>query len=294
MRRIVFFAVMMCGLASGVISPVAAQADEISTAQDGKTKINLSGRQRMLSQRMAKAACFAAIGVKSEYHLQEARDAHRLFGATLHRLRHGDANLGMRVETTPRILMELDGVEELWRAYGTYVNRAAQDSDAADEMLSLIAALNLPVLRQMNRAVGAFEGHYGGSGEMHPALALTLNVAGRQRMLSQKAAKEFCMLLAVQDITMHRTALTKTIALFDSSLRALQEGNEALGLPPAPNDEIAAQLDRVDALWIPLRSVFEGMIAGDRPSAADIERVARDNIPLLKEMNEAVSMYAAL
>ena len=93
---------------------------------------------------------------------------------------------------------------------------------------------------------------------------------------------------------MHRAALTKTIALFDSSLRALQEGNEALGLPPAPNDEIAAQLDRVDALWIPLRSVFEGMIAGDRPSAADIERVARDNIPLLKEMNEAVSMYAAL
>ena len=52
-----------------------------------------------------------------------------------------------------------------------------------------IAGINLPVLNQMHKTVGVIEKVYGSSGTVHPALALALNVSGRQRMLSQKAAR---------------------------------------------------------------------------------------------------------
>ena len=46
----------------------------------------------------------------------------------------------------------------------------------------------------------------------------TLNIAGRQRMLSQKISKEVMFAVAGEDLS---GALKKTQALFDSSLKAL-------------------------------------------------------------------------
>ena len=269
-------------------------ASILPATDDGKRKINLSGRQRMLSQRMAKAACFASIDVQTDAHLKQASDAHALFDRTLRGLRGGDTEQGMNPEKAPRILEELAGVEELWTTYGASVARAATSADAAQAALPQIAELNLPVLRQINKTVGEFERHYGGTGEIHPVLALALNISGRQRMLSQKAAKEFCLILAGRNVDANRKALAETVALFETSLNGLKDGNEDMGLPPAPTDEIYAQLKTVNDLWAPLKAIFDATIAGATPNAADIEQVARDNNPLLKEMNQAVWMYDQL
>ncbi|MEL7012261.1 MAG: type IV pili methyl-accepting chemotaxis transducer N-terminal domain-containing protein [Pseudomonadota bacterium] len=278
--------------APAIFSP--AYASNVPAAEDGKRKINLSGRQRMLSQRMAKAACFASIDVQTDTHLQQVSDAHALFDRTLHGLRDGDTEQGMNPEKAPRILEELAGVEELWITYGASVASAANSAEAAQAALPQIAELNLPVLRQMNKTVGEFERHYGGAGDIHPVLALALNISGRQRMLSQKASKEFCLILAGRDVASNREALAETVALFETSLNGLKDGNEEMGLPPAPTDEIYAQLQRVSDLWGPLKTIFDATVAGATPNAGDIEQVARDNNPLLKEMNEAVWMYDQL
>ncbi|MEM6587726.1 MAG: type IV pili methyl-accepting chemotaxis transducer N-terminal domain-containing protein [Pseudomonadota bacterium] len=276
------------------ILPSHARAADVPAVEDGKRKINLSGRQRMLSQRMAKAACFAAIDVNAPAHLAQARDAHALFEKTLHGLRYGDADQGMNVEKNPRILEELTAVEELWTAYGAFVATASMSVDDAQTALPQIALLNLPVLRQMNKSVGAFERHYGGTGEIHPVLALAINVSGRQRMLSQRASKEFCLILAGVNPQANRKALAETVTLFETSLVALKNGSEDMGLPPAPTDEIQAQLQTVNNLWAPLKAVFDATVMGTMPSEAQINQVARDNNPLLKEMNKAVLMYSQL
>lgn len=270
------------------------QAADVPTAEDGKRKINLSGRQRMLSQRMAKAACFASIQVETAAHLAQTQDAHDLFDTTLAGLRNGDAEQGVTPEKTPRILEDLAAVEELWASYGASITQATASAEAARAALPQIADLNLPVLRQMNKAVGEFERHYGGTGDIHPVLALAINVSGRQRMLSQKASKEFCLILAGVNTEANRAALAETVTLFETSLSALKDGNGDMGLPPAPTDEIYAQLQKVSALWAPLKSVFDATAAGATPTAEQIAQVARDNNPLLKEMNQAVWMYDQL
>lgn len=272
----------------------APAAAAIDAALDGKTKINLSGRQRMLSQRMAKAVCFAAIGVETQTHLGMLANAHKLFQRTLDGLSRGDVEQGMLPEANAEILANLDEVAALWSDYRA-VNEAIIASGAVSrDQLQTVASVNLPVLKQMHKTVGIIEKVYGSSGEVHPALALALNVSGRQRMLSQKASKEFCLISGGVDVAANRAALSDTVSLFTSSLSGLINGNAADGLAPAPTREIQAQLEKVEGMWTPLREVLLRAANGGAPSAADIEKVSTENNPLLVEMNKAVFMYNSL
>ncbi|MEM8539304.1 MAG: type IV pili methyl-accepting chemotaxis transducer N-terminal domain-containing protein, partial [Pseudomonadota bacterium] len=271
-----------------------ARAADAPAIEDGTRKINLAGRQRMLSQRMAKAACFASLGVLTDQHLTQAREAHSLFEETLRDLRHGNTEQGLAPETSPRILTELDGVEELWNLYGVSVELAAEDRAAAQISLWQIADLNLPLLRQLHRSVGEFERQYGNSGIVHPVLALAINIAGRQRMLTQKASKEFCLIVAGRQAAENRKALAATVALFDASLLALTDGNDKMGLPQAPTEEIRAQLELVHDKWAQLKTIFEAVSNGSKPTMTEIEQVARRADPVLEEMNRAVWMYDQL
>jgi len=273
--------------------PTASYAAQISAAQDGKTKINVSGRNRMLSQRMAKAVCFAGIGVDTPAHLEMAASAHAQFDKALKGLRNGDSDLGILVENAPAILTELDAVDELWATYGDAIASVSSAQDITPDVMGQVAALSLPTLVQMNKAVGAFEKRYGAS-DIHPSLALAINVSGRQRMLSQKSSKEFCLAVAGSAAEESRAALGKTVELFETSLVALMDGSDDLGLPEAPTDEIYAQLELVQELWAPVGAIFKKAVSGATVSDADVAFVAEQNNIILVEMNKAVGMYASL
>ncbi|MEM6941440.1 MAG: type IV pili methyl-accepting chemotaxis transducer N-terminal domain-containing protein [Pseudomonadota bacterium] len=270
-----------------------ASATQISVEEDGKRKINISGRQRMLSQRMAKAACFASIGVDRTAHVQMATKAHEEFGVALVGLREGSAELGLLPENAPVILTELDAVDDIWAAYGPAVASLLEGETVSSEGMANVAKLSLPTLVQMNRAVGEFEKRYGGS-NIHPSLALAINVSGRQRMLSQKSSKEFCLIMAGENPDANREVLAETIALFEASLAALMDGDQTLGLPEAPTDEIYEQLDKVQVLWTPMADILKSVARGSSASDAEIAFVAERNNEVLVEMNKAVGMYANL
>ena len=286
-------AIAALGLPAALPAPAIAAAGAVDEAVDGKRKINLSGRQRMLSQRMAKAVCFAAIGVDSEAHMAMARDAHGLFDTTLAALRNGSAEVGMNPESDPDVLRELSGVEDLWSSYGAAIATAVESGAFDAPVMAEIAAQNVPTLVQMNAAVGAFERAYGG-GDIHPALALAINVSGRQRMLTQKASKEFCLIAYGQDAEANRGALGDTVKLFNASLEALRFGSDDLGLPEAPTEELAEQLAKVDSLWAPLSEILTRVANGADATPDEITLVASQNNTVLVEMNRAVGMYEGL
>src|SRR2546425_10847330 len=71
--------------------------------------------------------------------------------------------------------------------------------------------------------------------------ALVINVAGRQRMLSQKISKAALILEINTDPTerqAHTEELQKAVTLWQSSHFGLQHGNAALGLPGNNSDEV--------------------------------------------------------
>lgn len=281
-------------LSLSMVPSGAVWADGPDAAMEGKTKINLAGRQRMLSQRMAKAACFAKLGVQTDTHLTMLADAHGLFDRTLAGLRHGDSAQGMGAETSSVVLGELGKVENLWAGYGKAVKAVIDTGTVTDAQLKTIADLNGPVLRQMHTTVGMIETAYGSGGSVHPSLALALNVSGRQRMLSQRASKEFCLVVAGVDEAANRQALTETVTLFDRSLNGLINGDMIMGLAAAPTPQIKAQLEKVQALWAPLSETLRETAAGQTPTDAQIATVSGVNNTVLVEMNAAVTLYNQL
>ncbi|MEL7526812.1 MAG: type IV pili methyl-accepting chemotaxis transducer N-terminal domain-containing protein [Pseudomonadota bacterium] len=288
------------GLAIAVIASSFAFGTPVNfaaattVASDGKTKINLAGRQRMLSQRMAKAACFAHLEIQPADHLKMLDDAHTLFVQTLEGLKKGDADQGMLPENNPEIVNDLAQVAQLWAGFQAVNEDILAKKTISDDQLSEISEINLPVLRQMHKTVGTIEKVYGSSGEVHPALALALNVSGRQRMLSQKASKEFCLVVAGVDVENSRAALKDTVELFEASLSGLINGDAAKALAPAPTPEILAQLQLVQQMWDPLHAIFLKVVEGDDASEDEINVIATNNNALLVEMNKAVFMYNAL
>ena len=135
--------------------------------------------------------------------------------------------------------------------------------------------------------------------------SLLINLAGRQRMLTQKMSKEALALLYNKKVTGQVdqslvTALTKTVKLFDLTLNSLiasgpapitlDPDGEKKMLPPAQG-AVLEQLKQVKKLWLPFKRNLEKVIVDQNTGA--IEFVMQNNILLLKQMNRAVGMMQA-
>ncbi len=120
---------------------------------------------------------------------------------------------------------------------------------------------------------------------------IVINLAGKQRMLTQKMSKEALFIAKGIDVEKNREALAKTSKLFDKTLHGLIAGDKDLNLPKTENKEILAQLDKVKKLWKSFKANIDKVIAG-KSDKATLEAIAKENLPLLKEMNKAVGMYA--
>jgi len=118
-----------------------------------------------------------------------------------------------------------------------------------------------------------------------------INLAGKQRMLTQKMSKEALFIAKGIDATANTESLKKTSALFDKTLKGLVNGDSGLNLPKTENTEILAQLEKVTGLWTPFKANIDKVIAGNTDKAT-LEVISKENIPLLKNMNAAVQMYA--
>ena len=283
---------LAAGMATAItgLAPCSAATSDSDAIRQAALKINLSGRQRMLTQRMAKAAGFVHLGMDAPKHLTVMRQARDLFAKSLQGLSHGDDDLGLRPEPDPGILAELKLTEDLWDPYAIAIHGIQAAGQADKGALARVAELNMPLLVQANKAVTEFQRKYG-STAIHPELAGAINVAGRQRMLTQKASKEFCLIAAGLDAEANRQALAGTIALFDSSLASLIAGDAETGIIAPFSDELIWQYSVIEELWTAFKPSLSKAARGGPIDEALTNAVMSQNDPLLDEMNAAVWMY---
>lgn len=272
----------------------ASYAQQISAEQYG-TVLNLSGKQRMLTQKMSKEAMLIALNIDKQSNLSHLQSTSSLFDRTLTGLRKGDSELGLPPTYSRRILRQLDKVDALWSDFYPVIQQILTDGNVSSEQVAQIASQNGPLLVQMNKTVGQYEKAAAQSGlSKSPGLAVTLNLSGKQRMLSQKMSKEFLLVAYQYAFVENQLNLLETYTLFDRTLKGLQSGDESLGLPPTQAMHIKTQLDVVNAIWDEFKPFIEQALA---PGTTELEselvaQVAKKNMPLLVEMNKAVGMYA--
>ncbi len=131
--------------------------------------------------------------------------------------------------------------------------------------------------------------------------ALYINVAGRQRMLSQKTSKE-ALEYARESTPERREQLEKTIQLFSVSHRALRTGGQTPlsldgGNPAqvtgASDAKLIALLDEVDAGWRKMSGAAQSLIKTASARREAIETIKKKNTQVLENMDIAVRYYAA-
>ena len=118
-----------------------------------------------------------------------------------------------------------------------------------------------------------------------------IDMAGAQRMLSQKMIKE--ALLAAQGIGAPGE-VEKTVQRFEASHRALLRGDAARGIAPVEVPAAKPHLQRVDEIWQRYRPAVVGLAAGKPGDAgADLAAIAADAEAILAETNAVVTLIAA-
>jgi len=248
--------------------------------------INLSGRQRMLTQKMSKEMLLIYLGIDPTQNRGELGNSAILFSDTLRGLINGDPKQRLPATSDHMILGQLGTVNALWQGFSENV-LSALSGQVDEALIQQVAVQNLPLLSEMNKAVYMYEE---AAGADLKTLAPVVNLSGRQRMLSQKMTKEYLLIAAGINKAENQKALKKTVELFDRTLKGLRDGDAAQRLPGTTQPDIRAQLDVVTQRWNAYRPLLE---QGDY-SEAQIRRVAALNLPLLKEMNTAVKMYERL
>ncbi len=283
------------GLALAVVvelPPAMAQENSEISASDAARKVNISGRQRMLSQRMAKAACLMAKDISFASSFDQLTQAYSLYDRSNTGLRTGDDGMGLLQEQSPKVLDALAAVDEPWSVYQGIVETGIDNGAIESAQLETLDEASLNVLKYMNIAVFKTARAYASiSPDLPLGLTITVDVAGRQRMLTQKAVKEACMMSIAGEPLVYADQLAETIELFDLSLKALRDGHDEVGVIAAPTRAIDRKLNEVSELWKPLKSLLDRAARGEVLSDRDLSRAARLSEPLLSTMNEAVGMY---
>jgi len=116
--------------------------------------------------------------------------------------------------------------------------------------------------------------------------ATSINVAGKQRMLSQRLAKETLLL---QQGVVEPDLARATMRSFETAHRALLEGNAEMGVKATKQDEIRAQLGRVGTLWRDYRGTVEQLLDG-QAGPGQLASLQQQSLQVLTEMNKAVGM----
>lgn len=128
--------------------------------------------------------------------------------------------------------------------------------------------------------------------------ALVINIAGKQRMLTQKISKNIFYLYYNKKASYDE--LNQASTEFIYNLNSLKEGNRLTGIFKAPTDEIANQISKIEVLW---NNFFKNVeefkkfnIDQDNTNTKLIlenivEEIHKTNTVLLEEMDKAVYMY---
>lgn len=282
-----FFAVVAFGLP---VAPVAA-LDSSDAVFAARQKINVAGRQRMLSQRMTSAVCLTVTGADATLREKVAMAALADFDVALLGLKDGNADLKLTPEPNPQIRAGLRAVETTWAEFSPAAQQVMA-GDLSSTAIGTILNLNLQLLGKSNDVVKLFEEVYGDEA-IDPGTAVTINVAGRQRMLSQKMTKELCFIAADFDAAESREALKGTVALFDKSLEQLRFGDVNANIVTPPNAEVLVQLGVVASIWRDVKPRMEAVMTGDDVAIADLAGIAATTDEMLKEMHKAVLLYVS-
>jgi nitrate/nitrite-specific signal transduction histidine kinase len=254
----------MLGMAAGLALPMGAAA-QVTSLNDA---INKAGRQRMLSQRMAKAWLALGQGVDTRRADKVLADSMALFDRQLVELKSYAPSADIR--TTYQAL------EGAWSDYKAALVGQAPDRAAT----GLVLGLDAKVLKLAHQGTAQLELLSG------KPVGKLVNVAGRQRMLSQRTAKFYLSQRWGAHVADAAGEMEKARQEFRTALNLLYQA-------PQATNAIREHLTLAEQQWV----FFENALSRlQEPAGAQrrAEEVFSTSENILMVMDKVTGLYAQL
>lgn len=292
--KMVCMSVLAMSAASPLVftaTPAAAQLAGDSVYDGGKARVSRSANLRSLSEAVASASCRVSAGINAASAENELRSFREDFDAILKGLENGSAILGMPgAETRNRTLNAIRATAASWapldEATENLLSGGATDADAETIRQSYAALFDQTVILAAD-----VSGQYSDPQQLLQSDATILNFAVRQRALAHRMTRATCELATGTANDQTRDELATTVDLFERSLVALREGFPDAGINPPPNDAVQSSLDATYTLWQANRGIFDAVLAGGTPTAADVEAASALSNDLSVGMNNSITLY---
>ena len=251
--------------------------------------INLAGKERMLTQKMSKEAMLIKLGIDVDKNAKELKETSALFDKILKGLEKGDKTLGLVPTKDEKIQHALKGIDKQWEEFYRNVKEVYSKSKQ-EEAFEYIKNNNLTLLKNMNEVVSMYA-KLGNKGGKPLKMANDINLAGKQRMLTQMIAKDILMYQANLDAKEKLKSLTNAVKLFDKTLTGLYNGDKDLKLVGTKLPKIRKQLDVVKQNWQEAKLLIPKAIKNRNDKELTKKLItALDKTKV--EMNRAVTLYA--
>ena len=249
-----------------------------------KKRVNLSGKQRMLTQKMTKLALLISSNVDGQKNRERLSSASKLYDKTLNAFKSGDKELGCIPMDSKEIKEAIATIKAEWTPFYRAIQKIIESKDSKKTSLAYVVKHNEKLLKLSDNLVKKFETADKSLNYLDKARLRVVNVAGRERMLSQKMTKE--KLLVERGVSGYGAKLKATVELFDTSLSNLIEGSQELKIPKTSNGKIKKQLERVQTIWSKLKPLY----LKEKITKSELDYIIKENPTLLSEMNRMVEM----
>ena len=242
---------------------VHAQVNDLGDA------INTAGRQRMLSQRMGKAWLALVHGIEKSSAQSALDKSMALFDRQLAELKAYAATAEIR-DTYSKL-------ESSWSGYKGALVGSAPSRESAANMLQL----NATVLALAQQGTVQFEAAQG------KPLGKLVNVAGRQRMLSQRMAMYFLAARLPVDAATASIEIDKARSEFSNAMVLLHKA-------PETTPKIEEDLKVADAQWLFFESALKKVTLTESSTHKALIDVFQASENLLLVMDRFTGMYSSL
>ena len=244
------------------IAATGASAQGLNIESDGADRIRLAGQLPTFTQQVAAASCAVTSGVDVDEAYDVLERATEQFDRYIVALRDGDEELHiLRPEDNRRILVDIEHVMAEWMEIHGAIDAILVDGHDV-ESAHHIDDHNLKLLELTSILAAAISGKYAVPFAISARDVMLLELAGRQLMLTQKMAKDACEIWTGYHAADAKDDLRVTMAYFENSLVALHSGLPALGIIPAPNDVIRADLEALLNRWSILKPNLQTLVEG--------------------------------
>jgi hypothetical protein len=242
---------------------VHAQVSDLSDA------INKAGRQRMLSQRMGKAWLALVHGIEINNAQQVLDKSIALFDRQLVELKS--------FASAPDIQDTYARLDAVWSSYKTALVGTVPAKASAQALLQL----DNRVLALAHQGTLQYEAASG------KPLGKLVNIAGRQRMLSQRMAMYYLAARLPVGAEVAATEINKARIEFVSAMALLHKA-------PDTTSRIKDELQLADAQWVFFDAALQKVGATGANSTKQLKDVFMTSENLLSVMDRVTGMYSAI